>query len=492
VDIGEPGTRPDGWDSADAVAEGWTREQLLAFMRKLVPEPNAGASAGQAPAVPGPPAAAAAPAPLPAPTHPPASAFVESPHWREGYVMKNKEPRECVPNVMRVLHHHPQWHGVLGFDEFSQRVVKRRPAPYDLPGHIGQEWADIDDTRTAAWIAQAEKFVPSSYMVSEAVNEVAHAHPFHPVLDWLRTLHHDGVPRIDTWLTDFLKIEDTPYVRLVSRYFLMGMCKRVLEPGVKFDYCLVLEGEQGRYKSTALRILGGPWFSDIELDLSNKDAMSNIRGKWLHEFGEMGSLARAEASRQKSFLSRQVDEFRPTYGRREIICKRQLAFAGTTNEWEWNKDPTGGRRFWPVCVTEMIDIHGLAAMRDQLFAEAFARTLAGERFWPDAEEQLQLFDPEQLKRETQDVFVEMLGEWLESNPLVDHFSRSHAGMAGLGLDAKSMPRDIQTRIGTALKKLGCKRVEKRNAQDRFVYKRPQRNAASSPPPARAEELEVPF
>lgn len=157
-------------------------------------------------------------------------------------------------------------------------------------------------------------------MVAEAANEAAHSAPFHPVLDWLRTLRHDGTERVDHWLADHLGVVDTPYTRKVARYFLVGMCARVLRPGCKFDYCLVLEGTQGKGKSTALRILGGEWFSDTELDLAHKDSMSYIRGKWLHEFGELGSLARSEELRQKSFLSRQVDEFRPTYGRREIRC----------------------------------------------------------------------------------------------------------------------------------------------------------------------------
>jgi predicted P-loop ATPase len=264
---------------------------------------------------------------------------------------------------------------------------------------------------------------------------------------------------------------------------------------VKFDYCLVLEGPQGRRKSSALRALGGEWFSDTELDLQNKDAMSNIRGKWLHEFGEMGSLARSESNRQKSFLSRQVDEFRPTYGRREIRCPRQIAFAGTTNEWAWNKDPTGGRRFWPVEVGGEIDVDGLTAMREQLFAEAWSLAQSGERYWPDGQEQRELFDAEQLAREQPDGYVELLGAWLDgTDPAAQvDFTLSTACMAGLKLDAKSMTKDVQTRVGIALRKLGCTRVEKRSAVNRFVYQRPTRKAALSETDQPGDmEARVPF
>jgi putative DNA primase/helicase len=38
---------------------------------------------------------------------------------------------------------------------------------------------------------------------------------------------------------------------------------------------------------------------------------------------------------------------------------------------------------------------------------------------------------------------------------------------------------VQTRVGNALKSLGCTRVEKRNGMTRFWYRPPTRKAASS-------------
>jgi putative DNA primase/helicase len=403
--------------------------------------------------------------------------------WREGLLWARGALRECVPNVVQVLAHHPAWLGVIAFDEFSQKVVKRMAAPCDPADTAGRftEWTDVDDTRTSIWMARNEGFVPSSSVVAEAVEVVARMNSFHPVLEYLHTLKHDGTPRVDMWMVDFMGVNDTPYIRLVSRWFLIGMCMRVLQPGCKFDYCLVLEGKQGRMKSSALRALAGEWFSDTELDLAHKDAMSAIRGHWLHEFGEMGSIARTESMRQKSFLSRQVDEFRPSYGRREIRCPRQLVFAGTTNEWQWNKDPTGGRRFWPVEIPEEIDVAGLARARDQLLAEAFALAKAGERFWPTADEQREIFDPEQLSRETTEVFVELLASWMvDPGGATEEFSLSSAIMSGLKVEARAITRDIQTRAGMALAKLGCQRIEKRTGAIRFMYRRPEKSVLSPP------------
>lgn len=479
VDVGAPGERPDGWDCFDALAEGWGLAQVQAFMGKVQP---ALAPSSKPQPTPGKAARAAKGA---GGSEPP----VDPEAWRKRLIWRNEWTlRECVPNVIEVLLHRAEWQGVVGYNEFSDRVVKRTAPPFaaaglalNVPAWALDEWTDADDTRVSVWIAQNERFVPSSNMIHEAVNVVSRQNAFHPVREYLSALPAwDGVGRIDHWLADFLHVEPGEYTTLVSRWFLMGMVARVLQPGVKFDYCLVLEGSQGRFKSTALRILAGEWFSDIELDLANKDAMSNIRGKWLHEFGEMGSIARSESTRQKSFLSRQFDEFRPAYGRREVKCARQLVFAGTTNEWRWNKDPTGGRRFWPVDVPAEVNIVALEAARDMLFAEALARVQAGERFYPDGQQQREIFDPEQLSREAPNSYVELLAGWLnDARNTHELFTLATAIVEGLKIEARGITRDIETRVGIALHKLGCEKVEKRSWAIRHWYKRPQRNAASS-------------
>ena len=54
-----------------------------------------------------------------------------------------------------------------------------------------------------------------------------------------------------------------------------------------------------------------------------------------------------------------------------------------------------------------------------------------------------------------------------------------AAMDGLKLDASKLTRDFQTRLGIALRKLGCTRFEKRNGMIRYWYKPPHRNEATS-------------
>ncbi|WP_430229271.1 VapE domain-containing protein [Nitrosomonas communis] len=369
VDIPKPGEKPDGWDIADAIQDGMTAQELKQFILNTRPieqapvrQNNISSSGGDDG---GPP---------------------WTPH---DLVWDGKRPASCLSNVYDILEHDKQWQGVLGYDEFSYRTMKLKPPPY-AGGKVG-EWTDDDDVQTAMWITRKYGFAPRENLVGLAVEALAKFHGFNPVQDYLCSLKWDGVERINDWISDFLGAKKTDYVWRVSRWFLVGMVARAMQPVIKFDYCLVLEGEQGRKKSAALRVLGGEWYGDTDLDLHSKDSMSALRGKWLYEIAELGSLARAEATKQKSFFSRQVDEYRPAYGSREIRCPRQLVFGGTTNEWEWNKDPTGGRRFWPVECDGDVDTDGLAATRDQLFAEAYQVYLNGERFWPDSNEQREIF-----------------------------------------------------------------------------------------------------
>lgn len=439
VDIPKPGDKPGGWDIADAIAEGMDRDALVKFIKNVRKQPSKTKERGTV-------------------------------NRNDNGLLLNKDYKivPCLANIYDILRGDKRWHGVLAFNEFAYTINKLKAPPFDH-GAVG-EWEANDDVQASMWLTREYGFAPTPAQVGEAVEALARAHGFHPVRNYLNSLKWDGVARVDEWIFDYIGAPKNPYTMRVARWFLMGMVARVMEPGVKFDCCLVLEGTQGRRKSAMLRVLAGEWFGDTDLDLNNKDSMGSIRGKWLYEFAELDSIARAEATRQKSFLSRQIDEYRPPYGRRDIRSPRQLVFGGSTNvNWGWNKDETGGRRFWPIECAYDIDCDGLAAVRDQLFAEAYEMYKQGKRFWPTSEEQKRIFDPEQLKRHQSDSYVEILAAFVKQQ--VSDFRMIDA-VDFMKIDPARLTRDIQTRVGKSLIILGCKRIEKRSNLIRFWYQPP--------------------
>ncbi len=403
--------------------------------------------------------------------------------WELSLLRKKGEISTCLANAELILSHMPAWKGVIGYDEFSEKTVCRKVTPCDRDGAPGGDWSDHMDMMAAIWMQRAWNVEFSPTTVGQAVEVLARRHRFHPVRDALNALAPwDGVQRNADWLSDRLGVEKTEYTALVGQFFLRGMIKRVMEPGCKFDYCLVLEGEQGKGKSSVARILSWHWFCDTDLDLTNKDSLMALPGHWVYEIAEMGGLMKAEERKQKSFLSRQEDEYRPPYGKRLIKVPRQSVFIGTTNEEEYLKDATGGRRFWPVLCQGDLDLDGLRNNLEQMLAEALADYRAGERCWPSREQE-PLFIAEQAKRGMPEPFEDILYRYVKDQ--IEPFSMADAALDGLKLTPDKLTPAVVTRIGIALKHLGCLRKEDRNAADPG-----QRRMYMSPSVARQEARRV--
>jgi putative DNA primase/helicase len=192
------------------------------------------------------------------------------------------------------------------------------------------------------------------------------------------------------------------------------MIARVFEPGCKFDHVLILQGETGIRKSTAVRVLASDdWFSDTTFDIKDKDAVMNITSAWVIELGELSSMKKADIDHLKEFISRTTDRIRVPYGKRIEMFPRQCVFIGTTNNEEFLKDPTGNRRYWPVNVT-FCDTDALKKDRDQLFAEAYYTWGLGEKLFLDDSVAASQALKEQESRREKDIFEELLENYFES------------------------------------------------------------------------------
>jgi predicted P-loop ATPase len=160
----------------------------------------------------------------------------------------------------------------------------------------------------------------------------------------------------------------------------------------------------------------------------------------------------------KAFITRTVERYRPSYGRKETVEPRQCIFIGTTNKDTYLRDETGGRRFWPIkCGT--IDIDALMRDRDQLFAEAVVRFQEGQSWWPDKEFERAHIMPEQAARYEADVWEETISKFLEARDRSE-VTIGQLAHDALGIETARIGTADQRRIAAALEQLGWKRRKK--------------------------------
>ena len=386
-------------------------------------------------------------------------------HWIARCIKDVKgKPLPILANAYIALQHDPAVRDALAYDEMACTAMLMHQIGVPMGGELEAPRPltdkDVDDIQK--WLQHAGLERIGREPVYSAVNCHAREHGYHPLRDYLASLSWDGKPRVNVWLVTKLGAENSDYVRAIGQMFLISMVARIFEPGCKADHMPVLEGPQGALKSTACQVLGGEWFSDSLPDITaGKDASQHLRGKWLIEVAEMHAYSRAEASLLKSFISRQAERYRPAYGRLEVHEPRQCLFIGTTNKDTYLRDETGGRRFWPVKCGE-IDIEGLEADRDQLFAEAVNLFQAGVPWWPDRAFEAEHITPQQAARYEGDPWEQPISEYLTG---VSKTTVVAVATNALGMKTDRIGTADQRRIVAVLLLLGWK--AKRDKRERW-------------------------
>ncbi len=342
------------------------------------------------------------------------------------------------------------------------------PLPGDDPAadHAFRPIRDVDVSQVQEYLQLAGLSRLGKDTTHQAVDLHVSERAFHPVQDYLGRLCWDGTRRLGSWLITYMGAADTPYVRGIGMLLMACMVARIFDPGCKADYMLILEGPQGLRKSTACSILGGLWFSDNLPDIrtAGKDVAQHLNGKWLIEVAEMSALDKAEAAALKAFITRTVERYRRSFGRKEVIEPRQCVFIGTTNKEAYLRDETGGRRFWPVKVT-CIDTDALAADRDQLFAEAVALYRAGQQWWPTQGFEAEHIKPQQEARYESDAWEGKIGAFLAERH--GQVQVSDVARDALFIDMPKLGTAEQRRIAAAMERLGWERGPRGNHGERF-------------------------
>lgn len=304
-------------------------------------------------------------------------------------------------------------HNKLANQIYGDNLPWERPHP---------PWRDADTAQLVAYVDKRYgTFSARNYEL--ALTKVSDDRAYHPIREYLNNLPPwDRVPRIDTLLIDYLGAEDSPYTRAVTRKTLVAAVARILNPGVKHDSILVLNGKQGIGKSTLFSRLGRQWYSDsLSLsDMKDKTAPEKLQGYWLLELGELAGIKKMDVETVKSFITRTDDKYRPSYGRAVESHPRQCIIVGTTNsDGGFLRDITGNRRFWPIRVSGGGKYHAWELTEiDQIWAEAIVRYTEGEELFLKGDVALAAFAEQRDAMENDDregLVAEYLEEMLPDN-----------------------------------------------------------------------------
>lgn len=293
--------------------------------------------------------------------------------WRKDIVRGGKEgmgpPVQSIENVVLILRNAVA-QDLVRRNEFALRDTYSCDAPWG--SKKDSVIADDDIPRIIHWLGKRWRFEPSDRVVYGALTVIACDNSYDPVRDYLDVLPvWDETPRLGSWLADHFGAEGDPeYLDQVFTKWMAAMVRRIYEPGAKFDWMPIFEGNQGAGKSSIGKILvGEKYFLDWLPNLADKDSALGLQGHWAVEMAELSNFRRNELETIKAFVTRTVDKFRPPHGRKLLDSPRRCVFFGTTNRKTYLIDDTGNRRFKPLVVGKL-NFEQLRQDREQLLAEA--------------------------------------------------------------------------------------------------------------------------
>jgi predicted P-loop ATPase len=293
---------------------------------------------------------------------------------------KDFTPVATEENIRIILENDLEWDSVLGLNERTAEPVFVRDPPWKLLGGRSVQNTSASDLGKWLWDKYKISNAPKTSKL-EALEAVAKDNPFDPVRDYLESLEWDGTERTGSLAADMLG-DDTTVGREVLQAWLISAVKRAYEPGCQADHMIILEGDQGVGKTSFLRWLGGEWYANLRArPEDHQRAVQELQGAWLGCFDELSALRKGETEALKTHLSNTVDNVRLPYERRPGMYPRRSVLCGTVNPLEsYYDDPTGMRRIWIVKVNKKVKVPDKHT-RDQVWAEARHRYLAGETSW---------------------------------------------------------------------------------------------------------------
>lgn len=351
---------------------------------------------------------------------------------------------------------------MIAYDVFSDELLAR----WD-----GKGWDKFKQTDYFEIRLRLERigFKPiGRELVRDAVHYAGFASRMDTAAEWLAGQVWDGVPRVERFLSTHFGADDSDYARSVARYMWTAQAGRAMRPGEKCDMVPVFIGSEGMGKSTGVAAIAPSpeQFAEFDLDDKSDDKARKMRGKLVGEISELRGLHSRDAEYVKAFVTRTHERWTPKYQEMETVFPRRLVFYGTANEDEFLSGSEGNRRWLPVVVRRPVDVEAIERDRGQLWAEARELWSKGGVAWQGA---MTLAPEVRSDHRISDTWETSIERWLHEADITgetpaqrEWFNLQEAASGALGLDARSISRREEMRIGKALKAVGCEKTRARD------------------------------
>ena len=240
--------------------------------------------------------------------------------------------------------------------------------------------------------------------------------------------------------------------------------------------CLVLTGEQGKFKTTFLDLLCPPALHGYsytgKIYPQEKDTLTYIGQNLIVNIDDqLKALNKRNENELKNLITCPMVKYRMPYDKYVEEHPHLASFVASVNGNDFLTDPTGSRRFLPFEVLS-IDIEKAKRISmDKVYAEAKALLKSGFRYWFDDEEVTELYrESEDLQVQTAE--MELLLRCFEKPTEDESYSLMTTTEILTYLGIYTHQPLVAKRMGEALKKAGYIKVSKRRngGSPIYVYK----------------------
>ena len=240
--------------------------------------------------------------------------------------------------------------------------------------------------------------------------------------------------------------------------------------------CLVLTGEQGKFKTTFLDLLCPPKLHGYsytgKIYPQEKDTLTYIGQNLIVNIDDqLKALNKRDENELKNLITCPMVKYRMPYDKYVEEHPHLASFVASVNGNDFLTDPTGSRRFLPFEVLS-IDIEKAKRISmDNVYAEAKTLLKSGFRYWFDDEEIAELYrESEDFQVQTAE--MELLLRCFEKPTEDENYSLMTTTEILTYLGIYTHQPLVAKRMGEALKKAGYIKVSKRRngGSPIYVYK----------------------